>query len=225
MSNILEVLEEDKKLWIPPYLEAPEPTDGTSEPDEPPLPLNMPTGEVERATEDELWQVLSEHGRGIEPEIGRAAMLRETPEQALAAPVPLSSYLSDYPTRFFFRTDVHRSINRVQQQFKWQTYANTYVWHPPVHKARYEHVSVDYWGGGLRNGRYIGYRGKPIGTELGHRVFRAIFNDPHRPNIYWIIWNGRMWTRGYGWGPSPGGPVGSDALHKLHIHVSYLRAH
>jgi hypothetical protein len=53
-------------------------------------------------------------------------------------------------------------------------------------------------------------------------VFNAIFNDPYEPNIFWIIWNGRMWVRGTGWGPSPWGPPDSDAGRHEHIHVTYV---
>jgi len=131
------------------------------------------------------------------------------------------SYIDDHPTRFNFRGDVHKVINRVQAKFPNQTYANTYVEHPPGFGGRYDTVSVDFWGGGLRNGKYVGYRGKPIGTERGHNVFRAIWHDKHKPNISWIIWHGRMWVRGKGWGPAPGGPADSDAGHYNHVHVTY----
>jgi hypothetical protein len=53
-------------------------------------------------------------------------------------------------------------------------------------------------------------------------VFNAIFHDPYEPNIFWIIWNGRMWVRGSGWQAAPGGPPDSDAGHYNHIHVTYM---
>ncbi len=74
---------------------------------------------------------------------------------------------------------------------------------PPAITRRYDAVSVDFWGGGLSNGRYVGYQGKPIGTSFGHQVWKALWNDPNAPNICWIIWNGRMWVRGRGWSPLP----------------------
>lgn len=133
------------------------------------------------------------------------------------------SYISDHPTQFNFRSDVQRLINRVQDKFPYETYACTYYQHPPVFGRKYETVSVDFWGGGIVNGRYVGYRGKDINSVVdGWDVFNEIFNDPYEPNIYWIIFGGRMWTRGYGWGPAPWGPTGSDARHDKHIHVTYL---
>ena len=132
------------------------------------------------------------------------------------------SYIDDHPTRFDFRGDVHKAINRVQKKFPFQTFANTYVGHPPGFGGKYDRVSVDFWGGGRKNGRYVGYRGKPLAHNLGDRVFRAIFNDKHKPNISWIIWRGRMWVRGKGWGPAPGGPPDSDAGHYKHIHVTFM---
>jgi hypothetical protein len=83
-------------------------------------------------------------------------------------------------------------------------------------------VSVDFWGGGVSNGQYVGYRGKPIGTQLGQQVWEALWNDPYAPNISWIIWNGKMWIRGSGWEGSPPGPADSDADHYNHIHVTYV---
>jgi len=117
---------------------------------------------------------------------------------------------------------VARAINRVQKKFPSQTFANTYYMHPPVYGRKYEFVSVDFWGGGLSNGQYVGNRGKPIGAFLGHKVWNAIYQDSYLPNIFWIIWNGRMWVRGLGWGPSPWGPPDSDAGHFRHIHVTYV---
>jgi hypothetical protein len=94
--------------------------------------------------------------------------------------------------------------------------------HPPVYGRKYEFVSVDFWGGGRSHGKYVGYRGKPIGASLGQRVFSAIFHDRYKPNIFWIIWNGRMWVRGTGWEASPWGPPDSDPRHEKHIHVTYV---
>jgi hypothetical protein len=53
-------------------------------------------------------------------------------------------------------------------------------------------------------------------------VFNAIYHDQYKPNIFWIIWNGRMWVRGTGWEASPWGPPDSDPRHEKHIHVTYM---
>jgi hypothetical protein len=53
-------------------------------------------------------------------------------------------------------------------------------------------------------------------------VWNALFHHPYLPNIFWIIWNGRMWVRGSGWEASPWGPPDSDAGHFQHIHVTYV---
>ena len=201
------------------------PVDGTDEPEaeRDPEPINVISDELEVATEEELQRIIEQEGRQLEPEI--AASKPDAASHLREARALSRSYISDHPTSFNFRADVARLVNRIQKQFPWQTFANTYSWHPPYDPptitVRYDAVSVDFWGGGRSNGRYVGYRGKPIGTSLGHRVFRALFNDPHEPNIFWIIWNGRMWLRGRGWGPAPWGPPDSDAGHYNHIHVTY----
>ena len=133
------------------------------------------------------------------------------------------SYLTDHPTHFDFRADVKRAIARVQAIFPYKTFANTYYQHPPIYGRKYEFVSADFWGGGIIDGQYAGYRGKPIGwTVDGWKVFNAIFNDPYLPNIAWIIFGGRMWDRWGGWGPAPYGPPDSDPGHYKHIHVTYM---
>jgi hypothetical protein len=210
-------IEEDKRLWIPPQVERSEPVDGDSLPEDKNVHINTVPGEVEVADEDALRRVIETKGRFPEPEIARARLLKgDEPE------IGTQSYAQRYWTHFDFREDVAAGIVRVQKQFPWETYANTYYEHPPVYGRTYEFVSVDYWGGGFWNGRYAGYRGKPIGVGFGWEVFNAAFNDPYLPNIYWAIFNGYMWTRGYGWGPSPWGPPDSDPRHDKHIHISYL---
>jgi len=202
------------------------PVDGTEEPEPEKAPerINIVSDEIEPATEEEIQLIIEQEGKVLEPEIAAARLDAATgPDEVQAGS---RSYISDHPTSFNWRADVARVINRVQAKFPWQTFANTYSWHPPYDPptitVRYDAVSVDFWGGGRSNGRYVGYRGKPIGTSLGQRVFSALFKDPHEPNIYWIIWNGRMWLRGRGWGPAPWGPPDSDAGHYNHIHVTYL---
>jgi len=203
------------------------PVEGTEEPEAEklPEPINIVSDELEVATEEELQRIIEQEGQELEPEIAAAepdATLGPGEARAVSRALP---YHVLHPTNFNWRADVARLVNRIQKKFPWQTYANTYSWHPPYSPplitVRYDAVSVDFWGGGRSNGKYVGYRGKPIGTSLGHQVWTAIFNDRYEPNIFWIIWNGRMWVHGRGWGPSPWGPAGSDAGHYNHIHVTY----
>lgn len=199
------------------------PVDGTNEPDANSVPerINIISDDVEAATEEDLQRIIEEEGKVAEPEIG-AYELDPAPSPTEAGMVGRASYISNHPTHFNFRADVARLVNRIQKKFPWQTFANTYYMHPPVYGRKYEFVSVDFWGGGLSNGRYVGYRGKPIGTSLGHKVWNALYHDPYKPNIFWIIWNGKMWVRGTGWEASPWGPPDSDAGHYKHIHVTYV---
>ena len=205
-------------------LEAP-PTDEANEPaaNNVPEPINIVSDEIEAATEEDLKRIIEEEGKVLEPEIAAYELedLAPSPGEAGAIGRALS-YLELHPTHFNFRADVARLVNRIQRKFPQQTFANTYYMHPPNYGRKYEFVSVDFWGGGRSNGRYVGYRGKPIGSSLGQRVFNAIFHDKYKPNISWIIWNGRMWVRGTGWGPSPWGPRDSDPRHEKHIHVTYM---
>jgi hypothetical protein len=202
-------------------LETP-PVDGTHEPETGDFigVVNGVPDEIEVATEEDLLGIIEQEGRAIEPEIAASR-----PTEPVSYRGGARSYVSDHPTRFDWRPDVARAIKRVQAKFPQQTFANTYVWHPPYNppiiNTRHDAVSVDFWGGGVSRGRYVGYRGKPIGTALGHKVWHALFYDPHLPNIAWIIWNGRMWVRGRGWSRAPGGPPDSDAGHHKHVHCTF----
>ena len=202
------------------------PVDGTGEPDaaDAPRSINVVSDEIEVATEEEIRRVIEEEGKVLEPEIAIAEH-EGTPPPPGEGP-RTRSYISDHPTNFDWREDVERLVNRIQKKFPNQTYANTYYWHPPYSPPaitrRYDSVSVDFWGGGFSNGKYAGYRGKPIGTSLGHQVWKALWNDPYASNISWNIWNGRMWVRGRGWSASPWGPPDSDAGHYKHVHCTYI---
>jgi hypothetical protein len=203
------------------------PVEGTDEPEaeKVPEPINIVSDEIEVATEEELQRIIEQEGKVREPEIAAFERYFEVEEPTSssgeARALSRASYPVLYPTHFNWRADVARLVNRIQGKFPWQTFANTYYMHPPVYGRKYEFVSVDFWGGGRSNDRYVGYRGKPIGTSLGQKVFNAIFHDPYKPNIFWIIWNGRMWVDGEGWQASPGGPPDSDPRHEKHIHVTY----
>jgi hypothetical protein len=55
----------------------------------------------------------------------------------------------------------------------------------------------------------------------------VLFNEPDPPDIWWIIWQGEIWSRFYNRPrrrPFPGGAGDVDAGHFHHIHVTYLDA-
>ena len=137
------------------------PSDGTYEPEANTAPerINIVSDEIEAATEEDLWRIVEQEGKVREPEIGTYDEFGRAQSPSVAATVGTESYIDDYPTHFDFRADVARLVNRIQGQFPWQTYANTYYMHPPVYGRTYEFVSVDFWGGGLWNDQYVGYRG------------------------------------------------------------------
>jgi hypothetical protein len=187
---------------------------------------NIISDDYEAAPEEDLRNIIEREGKLREPEILAAYERAQPRSPGGAREVGIRSYIDDHPTNFDWREDVEQLINRIQAQFPWQTYANTYYWHPPYDPpnitVQYDSVSVDFWGGGIEDGVYVGYRGKPIGTDLGNQVWNAIYNDPYLPNIFWIIWNGWMWLRHSGWSGAPWGPPDSDAGHYNHIHVTYI---
>lgn len=133
------------------------------------------------------------------------------------------SYIRDHPTQFNFTRPTRRRINTLQRHFPKQTYANTYWKHPPDFGNTYTSRSVDFWGGGVVNGRYVGYRGKHLPERIGIPLFRKIIRDSQSgrgPRVLWAIYRGRMFANGR-WGPSPPGPSDSDPAHYSHIHVTY----
>lgn len=131
-------------------------------------------------------------------------------------------YVRDHPTNYHWQEDIERLTKRLvnDERFRRKIWINTYFHHPPGRPQddwRWrDHTSFDVWG--------FGGRGDTLPKEIGERVKRAIFNDPDPPNIWWIIWAGKMWVDGEGWGPAPDGPPDSDPGHHKHIHVTYLDA-
>ena len=210
-----DIIKQEQRLWTPEGYDAP--ADGTEEPEDKHVHINTVPGEMEPCTEEELAEEIKTFGRLREPEIGRE---KPPPPNSAAG----GSYIDDYPTHFNFRGDVAKAITRMQKKFPYLSFCNSYIWHPPVpgYGHLWEYRSFDVWGGGFRNGNYAGYRGKTLGSDLGWKMFNAIFNDPNLPNIAWIIWAGKMWVRGTGWGLAPWGPAGSDAGHWYHIHCSMV---
>lgn len=136
------------------------------------------------------------------------------------------SYIEEHPTNFNWRYDVQQNVWRIQNKFPWMTFINTYYWHPPYNPPaitkRYDRLSFDVWGGGRdRDGKYIGYRGKPLEQPLYERVFNFIFNMGVGPWIDWILCNGWMWQAGKWTVYDPPDPQGADMGHYKHIHVTY----
>lgn len=201
--------------------EWPEPAGGLEDPGGEPDAVNG-AREIGRVTDEELQAVLREHGRVAEPEIARERAKKDASGQ-----VGVDSYIDDHPTHWDWLAPVARAVNRVQGKLPYQTWAGSYVWHPPYDPPnitiRYDALSADLWGGGLWNGKYAGYRGKPIGFEVGQEAFRALWRDPYGPLIHWIIWNNGMWIRGRGWSAAPWGPPDSDAAHVKHVHCTFVR--
>lgn len=181
--------------------------------------VNTVPNEIVPASREVLDEEIRRYGRS--PEFG-IERYRESEEGLLES--AFGSYIDDHPTHFDWVEPVRALIVRVQKKFPWLTYANTYFRHPPIYGRLYEFLSFDLWAGGLVNGRYVGYRGKNIWEAVdGWEVFNSVFNDPYLPNIHWAIFNGYMWTSGYGWGPSPAGRADSDPRHDKHPHFTMFR--
>jgi hypothetical protein len=141
--------------------------------------------------------------------------------------VQAQGYQDLHPTHFNWTRPVRRAVNRYQAMFPYLTYANSYLWHPPYDPPaitrRYDALSVDFWGGGLDSqGRYTGYRGKPLPDALHERLFDVIFNDPKPPYIDWILSNGWMWSYRSGWSVyDPYDPYDADMGHRRHLHITF----
>lgn len=128
-----------------------------------------------------------------------------------------SQYVRDHPTNYIWRADLERLTARLvnMDPFYKRIWVNTYFIHPPGVFPRRDTLSFDVWG--------FGGRGDPLDVNLGWQVRQLLFNDRNLPNIDWIIWQGRMWTRKlFREISAPPGPAGSDAGHFQHIHVTYL---
>lgn len=86
---------------------------------------------------------------------------------------------------------------------------NTYVNHPEGYWR--DKDSFDVWG--------PAGRGDFLDSSLGDEIHALLFRDPGKPDIDWIVYKRRMWTRGGGWES-----FGTDdfSFHDDHIHVTYL---
>jgi hypothetical protein len=128
-------------------------------------------------------------------------------------------YIRDFPTHYEWVARVSRRAHQLvnAEDFREKIWVNSYVKHPPAFPR--EHLSLDVWGSGGR--------GDPIGEDLGHRVYDRLFNNPHAPDVWWCIWQNRMYVRDprtfeEEFRSAPPGPPGSDPKHELHLHVSYF---
>lgn len=122
-------------------------------------------------------------------------------------------YVEQYPTHYNVRPEVKKLVEKYLNlpAFKGKVSACTYHLHPPANP--HETLSVDFWD-------WRG-RGFSINDDLQRQLFDVILKDPAPPRIHWAISDGRMWTDGVGWGPSPDGPPGSDPEHNHHIHCTF----
>ncbi len=127
---------------------------------------------------------------------------------------PNVGYVREHPTNYVWRDDIEKLTARLvnMDRFYEKIWINTYREHPPVLPR--DTTSFDVWG--------FGGRGDTLPQGIGREVFDAIFDDPNPPDIWWIIYRGRMWTRAGGDQASPPGPPDSDPQHNNHIHVTYL---
>src|SRR5215211_918322 len=132
---------------------------------------------------------------------------------------PSVPYVRDHPTHYEWVARVSRRAHHLvnAEDFYRRIWVVTYFQHPPAFPR--EHLSMDVWG--------WGGRGDPIGTDLGYRVFERHFTERRPPDVWWCIWQNRMYVRNAQtfeehFEPAPSGPAGSDAKHELHLHFSYL---
>ena len=130
-------------------------------------------------------------------------------------------YVREHPTNYDWRQDMelltHRLVNR--ESFRGYMWINTYERHPPGGEDDFwrhrDTTSFDVWG--------FDGRGDPLPRELGDRVYHVLFHDPDPPDIWWIIWQGEIWSRFQVPRRRPFPDAGgSDPGHLTHIHVTYL---
>ena len=126
-------------------------------------------------------------------------------------------YVRNHPTNYNWRPDIerltHRLVNR--EAFRGRIWINTYERHPPGSQDDFfrhrDTTSFDVWG-------FEG-RGDPLPKELGDRLYDVLFDEPDPPDIWWIIWQGEIWSRFF---RRP--KRRPDPDHFDHIHVTYLDA-
>jgi len=139
-------------------------------------------------------------------------------------PGKMGSYISEHPTNFNWTDPTRRLVKKIEAEWPWKTYINTYYWHPPYDypsiTKRYDWYSFDVWGGGLSNGEYTGYRGKALPDSLHEDIFNYVFYEQGLA-INWVCTNGWLWTYYGGWERyNPYDPYGADMGHFKHLHFT-----
>lgn len=122
-------------------------------------------------------------------------------------------YAQNYPMHFGFRSDVKELVDKYEDEFYGQAMLLTYYMHPPVYGRKWEFVSMDAWD--------PAGRGVALNPATGDALFTRIMEDYEGPLVQWIIWRGRMWSRGGGWEVYDPPEDGSDPGHHRHIHCTY----
>jgi hypothetical protein len=112
------------------------------------------------------------------------------------------------PTRWRWRKDVRRVIDRLERRYP-QARPNTYVGHPWPGWGR---VSVDWWG--------PGGRGDPIPYNLGWSILNDAFQMELGPQLRHTIYIHQLWTSfgGYSWW-EPDDHSGD----LRHVHLTYWK--
>jgi hypothetical protein len=123
-------------------------------------------------------------------------------------------YVAVHPTRYEWRDDVEEVIRRLYRTFgKDNIHVNTYVEHPGDENGRWarDTAAFDVWG--------AGGRGSFLDQVLGDEVYHFLFDPLPPPDIDWIIYKRRMWTRA----TFSSRPFGFNdfTFHDDHIHVTY----
>ena len=129
---------------------------------------------------------------------------------AAVPPRASGSYQDRHPTRYTWRPDVEEWARHLVDTY--DCWVNTYVDHPEGFGRTPD--SFDVWGPKGRN--------DPLDGTLGDTICDLLFNAEGKPDIDWIIYKKKWWTRASGvWRPFGENPF---TWHDDHIHVTYLDA-
>lgn len=81
---------------------------------------------------------------------------------------------------------------------------------PAARRQCYDGRSLDVWGGGVVNGIYRGYRGKPLDPVLGDKILAWLKSSRSPGRIHWYIYKGRMVIYDYHGNVTYNGPLRTD---------------